>query len=71
MEQLKRRKYKFKNHMTSKMEQLKRRMCRQRKHMILKVKARRRKNHGELRNKNRWRLFQQQKKRSPKYNPWK
>jgi hypothetical protein len=37
--------------------------------MILEVKARRRKNHKKLRNKNKWGPFQQQKKRYPEYSP--
>jgi hypothetical protein len=67
VEQLRRKKYRFRNHRTSEVEQLKKRKYKQRKHRTLKKGVRKRKNHKELMNKNMWRLFQQHKKRYPKY----
>jgi hypothetical protein len=57
MGQLKRRKYRLKNHKTSKVEQLKRRRYNQRYHMTLKQGVRKKKNLREFRNRKRWRLF--------------
>jgi hypothetical protein len=59
MEQLMKRKYKLRNHKTSKVEKLRKRRCKDRNHRTLEVGVRRRKNHKEIRNNNRWRLFQQ------------
>ncbi len=56
---------------TSKVEQFRRRKYRQRNHRTSEEEVRKRKNHKELRNKNMWRLFQQLKKRYPRYSPWK
>jgi hypothetical protein len=56
MKQLRRRKCKLRNHMTSKEGQFKRK-CILRNHKTLKEGATRRKNHRKLKNNNRWRLF--------------
>jgi hypothetical protein len=68
MEHLKRKKCKLRNHMTSKVEQLKRRRYSYRNHRTLKEGVRKKQSHREFKNKKRWRLFQHQKKRYPKYN---
>jgi hypothetical protein len=68
VEQPKRRKYRLKNLMTLEMEQPKRRRYNHRYHEALKEGVRKKKNQKELRNNKRWRLFQHQKKRYPRYN---
>jgi hypothetical protein len=65
--QLKRRKYRLKNHKTSKVEQLKR-TYNQRYHMTLEEGVRKKKNQREFKNRKWWRLFQHQKKRYLIYN---
>jgi hypothetical protein len=49
-------------------EQLKKKKCRFKNHRTSKEGVKKRKNHRKLRNKNMWKLFQQQKKRYPRYN---
>jgi len=68
VEQLKKKKCRFRNHRTSEVEQLKRRRYKQRNHRTSKEGVKKRKNHRKLRNKNIWKLFQQHKKRYPRYN---
>jgi hypothetical protein len=55
--QLKRRKYKLKNHKTSEVEQLKRRRYSQRYHKTLEEGVKKKKNQREFKNRKRWRLF--------------
>jgi hypothetical protein len=43
----------------------------QRYHKTLKDGVKKKKHHIELKNKKKWRLFQHQKKKYPKYNIWK
>jgi hypothetical protein len=59
VEQLKRRKCKLRNHRTSEVEQLMRQKYIQRNHMTSEEGVKKRKNHIKLKNKDRWRLFQQ------------
>jgi hypothetical protein len=58
MEQFKRKKYRLKNHKTSKNEQFKRRRYNQRYCMTLEEGVMKKKNQREFKNKKRWRLFQ-------------
>jgi hypothetical protein len=72
MEQLKKRKCRIKNHRTSQVEQLWRWRYRKNNHVTSKERVRKRKNHRELGNKDKWKLFQQQKKkRYLRYIPYK
>ncbi len=57
MEHLKRKKCKLKNHKTSKVEQSKRWRYKQKNHKTLEEGVKKRKNHSELRNKDKCRLF--------------
>jgi hypothetical protein len=70
MGHLKRKKYKLRNHRTSKVEQLKRRRYNHRYHRTLEEGVKEKKSQKEFRNMKRWRLFQHQKKRHPRYNIW-
>jgi hypothetical protein len=49
-------------------EQLRRRKYSQKYHKTLKERVRKKKNQKEFRNKKRWKLFQHQKKRYPRYS---
>ncbi len=71
VEQLRRKKYRLKNHKTSKVEQFKRRRYSQKYHRTLEEGIKKKKNQREFRNRNMWRLFQHQKKKYPRYNIWK
>ncbi len=64
------RKCKLRNHKTSEVEQLNK-IYRQKNHMTLEEGVMNRKNHKKIKNKNRWRLFQQQKKSYVRYSLWK
>jgi hypothetical protein len=57
--QLRKRKCKLGNHRTSEEGQLMRRKPILKHHMTLEEGTRKRKNHKQLKNKNRWKLFQQ------------
>jgi hypothetical protein len=59
MEQFRRRKCKLRNHKTLKLEQLRRWRYRQKNHWTSNEGIRKRENHGELKDKDKWRLFQQ------------
>jgi hypothetical protein len=63
VEQLKRKKCRPRNHMTSEVEWLGKRKYNKINHKTLEEGIKKRKNHKEFRNRNEWRLFQQQKKR--------
>jgi hypothetical protein len=58
MGQLRRSKYRLRNHRTSKVEQLRRRRYNHRYHKTLEEGVRKKKNQREFRNKKRSRLFQ-------------
>jgi hypothetical protein len=57
MEQLRKRKYKLRNHKTLEVEQFRRRRYSQRYHMTLEEGIKKKKNQREFKNKKRWRLF--------------
>ncbi len=63
MGQLRRKKYRLRNHKTLKAQQLKRRRYSQRYHKTLEEGVRKKNNQREFKNRKRWRLFQHQQKR--------
>jgi hypothetical protein len=57
VEQLRRKKCRPRNHMTSEVEQLRRRSYNKENHRTLDEGVKKKKNHKEFKNKKRWRLF--------------
>jgi hypothetical protein len=71
MEQLGSKKYRLRNHKTSKVEQLRRRRYSQRYHKTLEEGVKKKEDQREFKDRKSWKLFQHQKMRYPRYNIWK